>query len=555
LLDSLNLAQQIGLSTVACTSALFLARLFHDERVHLELDTMQAILLQLLIAKPSYMAASQIMLSMIFNAPMLTRNPSVSAEYEDKTFLLPLSRVIQPTPVSDDPTDIKIFTEMSFRDYLRGLLRLGKWQKAVQEYSMAHNAARYIKPRKAVLVPQPMTAQELGIRFLHGVNEDNLSVVLQEFGMDPQYFTLDVSSIVLFRLHGALTFGASKVFLNAESIWEELWSASLGARIQHGMDARGQPVDRYNGMSIHDIAQKLSITTLLVIPHGILSALPLPAARRQGGDHYRYAIEDYTIEYFGPWIARHVEHMTPARHRRYMLIADPSPEESKLPYAQAEVTCLAHLVPVPTIIMKSGGWVNPDEIPSSNGDPLSQLLDLASDAIGLHFSCHGTLFLGDDLANSIVLHLGAGVRLTINPETLFDLRLRPDASVFLNCCNSSAASPGSLEESYTLPTYFLAAGAQSVISTTSDVRDLDAFRLAMRVQELTSNGHSQSQALRATCLEALSGSLPDYAEYLRLRGFGTLAKEASYRTKRGLDDVISWKYYIVWRQHSHDRNE
>ncbi len=94
----------------------------------------------------------------------------------------------------------------------------------------------------------------------------------------------------------------------------------------------------------------------------------------------------------------------------------------------------------------------------------------------VHFSCHGDVDVGAPLRSG--LDLPGGGRLTV--EDILTADLPPVAAVVLSACESGLSGPYLFDEAISLPTAFLAAGCEGVVSTLWIVEDLSSALVMLR---------------------------------------------------------------------------
>jgi hypothetical protein len=481
---------------------------------------------------------------MVIKAPRISRSPGCPVALENKRFCLPVSQRLSPIPTSTEAFDQDLFTELYFRDYIRGKFLIGKWREAVLELSDTHNIGRFQVDRASRLVPVPGSATVAGVRLVHNANEDHIGFVVQLFDKPAVYFETDVPSIEIFRLHTELHFlrDTDAAPFDADHA-TRLWNLTLGARIVEGWMEEGEM--KLPSM-LHAYLAEHGVTAIRFIPHGMMYGLPLTAAARLEGNTLRYAIEDYDITYCLPWKPNPQNRdddaaaPTAVGTPRELFAADVSRERSQLAYSHAEIDALARDSVEPSF------WGYRSSAPSDECAFPGSLLSKLERAGSAHFMCHGLLKPGQEDTNCLVLGDETGVH-HLRSSDLLNFKFASAPSIFLNSCNSSGAASGTLDESYTLPVYFLAAGARTVVATTHRIADGEAFRIALRVRELQQRGYDVGKAVRQTCLECVQGTLPFFTATLAALGHTEPADESEYLESRGtLRTVGSWTSYIFW---------
>lgn len=146
------------------------------------------------------------------------------------------------------------------------------------------------------------------------------------------------------------------------------------------------------------------------------------------------------------------------------------------------------------------------------------------------------------------------VELSISSEEIKLLDLRKCNLVFLNACKTSEEAYVSLISTSSLPLAFLEAGANSVITTTKEIEDKDAFRISMRFYEISSNSQeSYSTIFRKVILESKENILPYYENELEKYGESGLSSNMKYLKKYNIEkEISSWKYYTIWENNYYD---
>ncbi|BEL06357.1 hypothetical protein Q0Z83_045480 [Actinoplanes sichuanensis] len=227
---------------------------------------------------------------------------------------------------------------------------------------------------------------------------------------------------------------------------------------------------------------------LVLVPVGALGEVPWHAARRDTADGLRYACEDAVFSY-----AASARQLVDVAGRLPMPVAaapavlvNPTGD---LPWSAQEV---AHLM--------AEVYPNAAEVTGSARDVLAQLPGI--DRLGasmLHLSCHGRIgvrphatcleLAGESLPVSLILDQAYGRR----PDV-------PGGLVVLASCKSDL-TPDLADETLTLSTAFVAAGAVSVVGSQWAVGDRATMYLMIMFHVfMAADGMSPADALRAAQL-------------------------------------------------------
>lgn len=274
------------------------------------------------------------------------------------------------------------------------------------------------------------------------------------------------------------------------------WAAALDALGRWTYDAVMEPLLAYvRGWRLDDLPR------LALIPLSQLGAIPFAAAWTPAAPDgaRRYAIEDVVLSYAAS--ARLLGDVSGRRRlsldERVVFVTDPA---GAFPWSRPIITRLAgSLYPGAAIY----GRKTPDGPATDGPATAAVILDAlpGRDRPGaslLHLTTHGTLE-----PEPAVQALGGWLPLT---RILDQARGRgPDAPgglVITSACLTDTTLTG-YDESLTLATAFLAAGATAVIGTRWPVDDDTATALAIRLHHHLKNGNPPAEALRRAQLELL----------------------------------------------------
>jgi hypothetical protein len=233
---------------------------------------------------------------------------------------------------------------------------------------------------------------------------------------------------------------------------------------------------------------------LVLIPLGVLAAMPWSAARRYTANGPRYLVDDALVSQAAS--ARQL--MDAARRHRLdanmvTLIANP---EGDLPYsARAAAAVRDDIYPAADCAGLPAARLGPRR--GTPEEVLAALPSATSSGVGvLHISAHAVLHRSPELSH---IALADGAVLPV-ADILRQARRRdpyaPGGAVICDCC-ATDRSRRTPDEALTLTTAFLAAGAVSVIGTRWPVADgVSAVAAYMLHRFLAPEGRSPADALR-----------------------------------------------------------
>ncbi len=270
-----------------------------------------------------------------------------------------------------------------------------------------------------------------------------------------------------------------------------------------------------------------SVTSLTIIPDGILNYLPFETLRlnnQNSGERQEYLIEKFPVSYglslaslyrstqekdqgdykkdflgFGnPFCQQKEKDQLLAR----LYYADNRslslrPSLSELPYSQQEIKRIAALFPAEAGDLFYKKKATEDRF---------KALDLTQYRI-IHLACHGLVSEQFPLRSSLILATRKGSQedgfLTV--REIYQLRLRTELIV-LSACESSRGLVEKREGVIGLPRIFLLVGCRSVISSLWAVNDLATQELMLEFYRGLLAGRDKQEALRVAKLKMIGSS-------------------------------------------------
>lgn len=254
-------------------------------------------------------------------------------------------------------------------------------------------------------------------------------------------------------------------------------------------------------------AAELGVTTLCLIPIGLLGLLPLHALSWEEGGQRRCLLDDFTVVFSPSAFVRSVcvrRAAVPTDQARGLVIGNPLPQSSPLPGAEFEATLVADALPVPALDLLVGTDATKEEV-------LARL----PGATYVHFACHGSAsILGASMEAALYL---AGDEPLLAKEILELGGFRPQLVVASACETGIIQGDFAADEALTLGMMFLAAGATGVVSTLWAIDDFATALLMSRFYELVRDTEDQAPALRAAQLWLRSLTAEEEDRYLAMR--------------------------------------
>ena len=304
-------------------------------------------------------------------------------------------------------------------------------------------------------------------------------------------------------------------------------------------------------------------TAVSLVPCGLLSLLPLHAARYPGPRGETCLLDEFDVS-FAPSarvLSAAQEELRTRRDTAPTLagVGNPAPNPVPLAFAEAEVAEVASCF---------------DRAVSLTGTTATKLalFDAASQASHVHLACHGRFELSDPLRSYLEL---AGDGEPDRLELREMLALRPFAAarlVVVSACETAIADFMNVpDESVGLPGAILEAGAPGVIGTLWPVDDLSSALIMTRFYEYHLHGRPDradratdpkspaatadpmepAQALRAAAcwLRQLTGQqLAEYVErhpHLSRAAAGVLRFAVAYPDMRPYTSPYHWAPYVM----------
>lgn len=222
---------------------------------------------------------------------------------------------------------------------------------------------------------------------------------------------------------------------------------------------------------------------VVLLPQGLLSALPLHAAQRPAGARARSFLDDFTVSYApsGYTLRASLRGLERRRPPRSLLaVINPTAD---LPFTVHEGEAVAALFAETDRNVLIGPEATRDAVVAATGDRGY-----------IHFSCHGTHDWRDVFRSQLLL---ADAPLTL-ADILARLDLQTARLVTLSACETGLSEIGTAaDEFFGLPAGFLRAGAPAVVSSLWAVNDLSTSLLVGRFyRRHLEDGLSPAAALR-----------------------------------------------------------
>jgi len=270
-----------------------------------------------------------------------------------------------------------------------------------------------------------------------------------------------------------------------------------------------------------------SVTSLTIIPDGILNYLPFETLRlnnQNSGERQEYLIEKFPVSYglslaslyrstqekdqgdykkdflgFGNPLCQQKEkdqmlaRLYYADNRSLSL----RPSLSELPYSQQEIKRIAALFPAEAGDLFYQKKATEDQF---------KALDLTQYRI-IHLACHGLVSEQFPLRSSLILasRKGSPEDGFLTVREIYQLRLRAELIV-LSACESSRGLVERIEGVIGLPRIFLLIGSRSVISSLWAVNDLATQELMLEFYRGFLAGRDKQEALRVAKLKMIGSS-------------------------------------------------
>jgi CHAT domain-containing protein len=241
---------------------------------------------------------------------------------------------------------------------------------------------------------------------------------------------------------------------------------------------------------------------VVLVPAGVLGAIPWAAARLPGPGPVRYACAELMISTAAS--ARQlldVAGRAPTPDGAVVLVGAPT---ASLPGATEEVAALRD-GPYPEAVVLDGAAATPDAV-----------LDRLPGAALVHLACHA---ISAESADESRLELTAPLPVRRVLDRATRRATSPGPSVVLSSCSSDLTGRDH-DEALTLATAFLAAGAITVIGTRWPVLDRYAGIVTFALHHFRAAGLPAADALRRTqlwLLDPFRVPLPGMPEPMRRR--------------------------------------
>ncbi|PWU19881.1 MAG: hypothetical protein C5B50_05475 [Verrucomicrobia bacterium] len=204
------------------------------------------------------------------------------------------------------------------------------------------------------------------------------------------------------------------------------------------------------------------IRRVVISPSRELHLLPLHACPLEDGGHLLdYCEVAYTPSFS---VLFHCAQSQQDRSKKLLLATDPTAD---LRFSEVEALCIEKMYSEKKVLMFR-------RVTKENLCQLAPACDV------LHYSGHVRFVPGDPMSSALVLegrNDSFSKRWLMLRDVLLDLRLRPNALVIVNGCESGLLRPDETDDYVNFPTGFLVAGASCVLSTLWPVPDFSCALL------------------------------------------------------------------------------
>ena len=430
--------------------------------------------------------------------------------------------MLQGVSSDSHPTKIEnTRNDLNNRDLLRAYIELNLFDDAWKELARQHSLKHDPFP---ITSNFPVINSEFFIYIFQLTNRDKIRIVVTTYQSDIILFELDSISIDINMITTSLMISEFSLDLletlnsNNMSIDENIWKTIFGAYIISKKVNGGDKIDMTSqAITFHEYFIDEKIKKLSIFSFASLLGIPFYSSFNK--DENKALIDYYEVT-----------------NRPMFIVKD---DVDKVNYKNIIVTTHEDLLFANAESMLISKYnKNTKILKNSNKDYIFNLLE--SNNI-IHMACHSK-------ESDIILKINAN-EFSITPSEIKKLNLTKCSLVFLNACRTSEEAYVSLINTSSLPLAFLEAGVSTVITTTREIHDKDAFRISTRFYELLSKvtNYNYSAIFRDVLLEAKEDMLSYYDDSLESIGELDLASNMKYIKKYGAKKTISsWKYYTIW---------
>jgi CHAT domain-containing protein len=334
--------------------------------------------------------------------------------------------------------------------------------RQIPEYENFLDAPTFNQIHRALTSPADESGRQTVGVYLLAAPAGGLALIVHSAGVKAVWLELDESE--LYQLLISSNEGVASGYLTAQFDVSALQDAlnailpTVGERIMRPVTA-----------SLSTILEKRSATgnpaRVVLIPTGLLSLLPLHAARYRVGKQDVVAIDEFVLTYATSARVLATSRQSVSSHRgeapKLFAFGNPLPlpkELESLAFAQAEVQEVAKF------------FDSRAEVLPGTRASLEEVKQRLGGADYLHFSCHGWFDSQEPMQSALILSNGDRL-------TLADLLATPPFEharlAVLSACQTAITDFNELpEEAVGLPSGFMQAGVPGVIGSLWSVNDL-----------------------------------------------------------------------------------
>lgn len=253
------------------------------------------------------------------------------------------------------------------------------------------------------------------------------------------------------------------------------------------------------------------IHKLIVIPFGLFHSIPFHAMYCIQNGKRKYVIDDYTVIYAPSAKLLKLNNKRDSEKKKNVLIsfANPEDDSERLSYSRAETEDIHN-------IFKTTSGFNAKYLPTATRE---ELIYHSQSKYIFHYAGHA----GSD---ALILHDAEQKRKKREFRTFdisFNLDLAKTWLVTLSACDTGTTIPGFSDEYIGLPSAFLCAGAETVISSLWAVNDSSTSLLMRKMYQFILEGTGKAEALRKAQLWLKNPE--NTHEHLRLLGISKVGEE------------------------------
>lgn len=437
---------------------------------------------------------------------------------------------------SDHPTKVEnARNDINNRDLLRAYIELGLFVEAWNEIARQYT---YQRDEFPITTHFPSERGEIYIYIFQLTNRDKLRILVANNDHEIILFDLDSISINLNKITTRLLESSYDKYLpdsisksmgnittvNITTVEEDIWNSIFGSFLINKRINKSKIDMTTEAMTFHQYCMKKNISKINIFPFA--SLLGVSFYPSYNSDKEKYLVDYYEVTNRPMFVLSNSFKSYPSNNDNIVVAT-----HSDLVFAVAESKILGKYYKTVCFPIKS------------NKEHIFKQFENANI---IHIASHSK-------ESEILLKVN-NVELSINAHEIKLLDLRKCNLVFLNACKTSEEAYVSLISTSSLPLAFLEAGANSVITTTSEIEDNDAFRISMRFYEVFSNTReSYSTIFRQIILESKKNILPYYEDELEIHGEIDLSSNMKYLKKYNVNkEMSSWKNYTIWDNNYYD---